>query len=86
MQRFLFPVFCLNGEAKMLNLDSSRNLGGIGAILLIISVVAFFAQPLLSVLGLVGAILLLIALYGLAQFYREKVYSTVVSTLSSLLL
>jgi len=70
----------------MLNLDSSRNLGGIGAILLIISVVAFFAQPLLSVLGLVGAILLLIALYGLAQFYREKVYSTVVSTLSSLLL
>jgi len=56
----------------MLNLDSSKNLGGIGAILLIISVVAFFAQPLLSVLGLLGAILLLVALYGLAQFYREK--------------
>jgi len=56
----------------MLTLDSSKNLGGIGAIFLIISVVAFFAQPLLSVLGLVGAVLLLVALNGLAQFYREK--------------
>ena len=56
----------------MLTLDPSRNLGGIGAILLVISVVAFFAQPLLSVLGLVGAVLLLFALHGLAQFYREK--------------
>ena len=57
----------------MLTLDLSRNLGGIGAILLVISVVAFFAQPLLSIMGLVGAVLLLVALYGLAQFYREKI-------------
>lgn len=56
----------------MVTLDSSRNLGGIGAILLVISVVASFAQPMLSIMGLVGAVLLLIALHGLAQFYREK--------------
>jgi len=56
----------------MLTLDLSRNLGGIGAILLVISVVVFFAQPLLSVIGLVGAVLLLVASHGLAQFYREK--------------
>ena len=56
----------------MLTVDLSMNLGGIGAILLVISVVAFFAQPLLSILGLVGAVLLLIALHGLAQVYREK--------------
>jgi uncharacterized membrane protein len=31
-----------------------------------------FAQPMLSIMGLVGAVLLLIALHGLAQFYREK--------------
>jgi uncharacterized membrane protein len=57
---------------KMKTLDSSRNLGGIGATLLVISAVAFFAQPLLLVMGLIGAILLLVALHGLAQFYREK--------------
>jgi uncharacterized membrane protein len=55
-----------------LNLDSNKNFGGIGAILLVISVVAFFAQPLLIIIGVVGAVLLLIALHGLAQFYREK--------------
>ncbi len=56
----------------MLTLDLGKNLGGIGAILMVISVVVFFAQPLLSVIGLVGAVLFLIALHGLAQFYREK--------------
>ncbi|HSQ49286.1 MAG TPA: DUF996 domain-containing protein [Candidatus Deferrimicrobiaceae bacterium] len=56
----------------MLTLDLSRNLGGIGAILLVISVVVFFTQPLLIVIALVGAVLLLVALHGLAQFYREK--------------
>ena len=59
-----------------MTLESSKTLGGIGAILLVIAVLAFFAQPLLAVVGIVGAILLLIALHGLADYYREKAIFT----------
>ena len=54
-------------------LDSSKNVGGIGAILIIIGALAFFVQPLLT-LGFcfVGAILMLFALHGLADYYKEK--------------
>lgn len=55
-----------------MTLDSSKNLGGIGAILLVIAAVAFFAQPILTVTGIVGAILVLLALRGLADFYKER--------------
>ena len=59
-----------------MTVESSKTLGGIGAILLVIAVLAFFAQPLLAVVGIVGAILLLIALHGLADYYREKAIFT----------
>jgi uncharacterized membrane protein len=55
-----------------MTLESSKTLGGIGAILLVVAVVAFFAQPFLSLMGIVGAILLLIAMHSLADYYREK--------------
>src|SRR3972149_10494475 len=57
-----------------MEIESSKNLGGIGALLI-------FAGPLLSalprvgvwtgLLSLVGAVLLLIALKGFADYYRE---------------
>ena len=54
-----------------MTLDSSKTLGGIGAILLFIGVITFFAQPLLAILGLIGIILVLVALHDLANNYKE---------------
>jgi uncharacterized membrane protein len=53
-------------------LDSSKTLGGIGAILLFIGVITFFAQPLLAILGLIGIILVLVAMHDLANYYKES--------------
>jgi uncharacterized membrane protein len=53
-----------------MTIESSKNLGGIGAILLFIG-----AIPLVSylwVVGFVGAVLVLVALHGFANFYRER--------------
>jgi uncharacterized membrane protein len=53
-----------------MNLDTSKTLGGVGAILLFIG-----AIPLVQyvwVLGLVGGFLILAALYGLDTFYGSK--------------
>jgi uncharacterized membrane protein len=53
-------------------LDSSRNFGGIGAILLLVAALGFFVEPLIALVGFVGAIFLLIALHGLADYYKER--------------
>jgi len=55
-----------------MTLDSSKTLGGIGAILLFIGVITFFAQPLLAILGLIGIILVLVAMHDLANYYKES--------------
>ncbi len=55
-----------------MTLDSSKNLGGIGAILLLVAFVAFFASPLISLIGVVGIIMILIAMHGLADYYKER--------------
>ncbi len=56
-----------------MTLESSKNIGGIGAIILFIGVIAFFVQPLITVgLGIIGAIMILVALHGLADYYRER--------------
>jgi uncharacterized membrane protein len=55
-----------------MTLESSKNLGGIGAILLIVASVAFFVQPLFSFIGIIGLIFILIALHGLAEIYQDK--------------
>jgi uncharacterized membrane protein len=53
-----------------MNLETSKALGGIGAILLFIGVIPFL--EFLWVVGIVGVILVLIALHGLADYYRER--------------
>ena len=52
-----------------MTLESSKTLGGIGAILLFIGVIPFFQYT--WVIGIVGAILILVALRGLANYYKE---------------
>lgn len=56
-----------------MTLQSNKTLGGIGALFLVISPpLAFVAGVFASVLGLVGLILVLIALKGLADHYNES--------------
>lgn len=54
-----------------MDLDVSKNLGGIGAILLVIGVLGVLGTIYASVLSLVGIILVLIAMKGLADYYNE---------------
>lgn len=55
-----------------MTLESSKTLGGVGALLMLISPFAgFVAGAFSSVLGLVGIILVLIAMKGLADHYNE---------------
>jgi uncharacterized membrane protein len=56
-----------------MDLDLSKNVGGVGAILLFIGGLAFFIQPLLTLgLVIVGALLMLISLHSLSDYYKEK--------------
>jgi uncharacterized membrane protein len=56
-----------------MDLDLSKNVGGVGAILLFIGGLSFFIQPLLTLgLVIVGALLMLISLHSLADYYKEK--------------
>ena len=55
-----------------MTLESSKILGGIGAILLFIGVITFFVQPFLAILGLIGIILVLVAMHDLASYYKES--------------
>ena len=53
-----------------MTLESSKNLGGIGAILLFIGVLPIIQY--MWVLGLVGIILIIVALNGLANYYSAR--------------
>ena len=53
-----------------MNLKSSKTLGGIGAILIVIGVLPYISQ--LAIIGLIGAILVLVALHGFASVYKER--------------
>ncbi len=53
-----------------MTLESSKNLGAVGAILMVVSPLGMGAFT--GVLGLVGLILLLIAVKGLSDHYREQ--------------
>ena len=59
-----------NREKKM-TLESSKILGGVGAILLLIGTIPF-AAPYSGVIALVGFVLVLVALHGLADYYKES--------------
>ena len=53
-----------------MTLESSKTLGGIGAILMFIGVLPFI-QLLWVIVDIIGAILVLVALHGLANYYKE---------------
>ncbi len=54
-----------------MNFDSSKIIGGIGALLLFIGCIPYLGGPTFGILPLVGLILLLIGLKGLADYYKE---------------
>ncbi len=55
-----------------MTLESNKILGGVGAILLLIGFLPVLGTSTFGVIGFVGLILVLIALHGLANFYKEK--------------
>jgi uncharacterized membrane protein len=54
-----------------MDLETSKILGGIGAILMLLGIFSSVV-PYISVLGLVGLILILVALHGLSSYYNEN--------------
>ncbi|MGD0159951.1 MAG: DUF996 domain-containing protein [Candidatus Bathyarchaeia archaeon] len=54
-----------------MSLESSKSLGVVGAILMLLGVFSF-GIPYISILGLVGFILILAALHGLGRYYNEN--------------
>jgi uncharacterized membrane protein len=57
-------------EGKRVTLESSKNIGGIGAILMFIGVLV--SGYSYGIVTLVGLILVMVAMYGLASHYRES--------------
>ncbi len=55
-----------------MDLTTSKNLGGVGAILMFIGPIVTFAGAWAGLLGIVGFILVLIALKGMADHYNES--------------
>lgn len=55
-----------------MNLESSKTLGGIGAILVLVGAVAFFFDTFLTAIALIGLILIVVAMKGLADYYKEN--------------
>jgi uncharacterized membrane protein len=53
-------------------LESSKILGGVGAILLLVGTLPFLSSYSFGILALVGLILILVGLNGLANIYRER--------------
>jgi uncharacterized membrane protein len=53
-----------------MTLESSKNLGGIGAILMLIGVLPYISTY--GIIEFIGAILVLIALHGLGSYYKES--------------
>jgi uncharacterized membrane protein len=56
---------------KKMTFETSKNLSAIGALLLVIGAVLGFAWSFSGIVSLIGIILLLIGLKGLANFYKE---------------
>ncbi len=54
-----------------MDLTTSKNLGGVGAILMVVAPLIMFAAPVAGLLGLIGFILVLIALKGFGDYYNE---------------
>lgn len=55
-----------------MDFQSYKTLGGVGALLFLLGCVAFFSPVAGGILGLIGLILILVALNGFADYYKEK--------------
>ena len=55
-----------------MDIQTNKWVGGIGTLLFIIGCVAFFSPVVGGLLELIGIILVLVALNGFADFYKEK--------------
>ncbi len=55
-----------------MTLESSKTLGGVGALLMFIGVFPYVGTYTFGVIELIGAILVLIALHGFASYYKEQ--------------
>jgi uncharacterized membrane protein len=67
---FILSKLTRKSEEKTMTLESSKTLGGVGSILLLIGVIPF-GQPYLDIVAFIGFILVLIGLHGLASYYKE---------------
>jgi uncharacterized membrane protein len=54
-----------------MTLETSKALGGVGALLVVVGFLGFFGTPYAGVLSLVGIIILLIGMKGMADHYNE---------------
>ncbi|MCW4052943.1 MAG: DUF996 domain-containing protein [Candidatus Bathyarchaeota archaeon] len=54
-----------------MDVETGKNLGGIGAILMALGPLGFFGSPYAGLLSLIGVILVLIAMKGLSDYYNE---------------
>jgi uncharacterized membrane protein len=72
MEKLLFLKRRKKHEGKNLTLESSKSLGGIGAILLLIGVLPYISEVTFGIIAIVGIIAILVALHGLANVYNEK--------------
>jgi len=52
--------------------ESSKNLSAVGALLIVIGAISGFAVSFSGIVSIIGIILLLIGLKGLANFYKEE--------------
>lgn len=59
-------------EVNEMSLESNKTLGGVGALLMVIGFIGMFAIPYTAFLVLVGIIIVLISLKGLAEHYQES--------------
>jgi len=54
-----------------MTLESDKTLGGVGALLVVIGFLGFFASGYVAILALIGMIITLIALKGMSDHYKE---------------
>jgi len=75
---------------KKMSFESSKNLSAIGALLIVLGAVIGIVWSFSGVLSLIGIILLLIGLKGLASFYKEDgifnnaLYSMIIAIVGSI--
>ena len=70
MKKLLFIKRRQKAEEKKMSLETSKNLGGVGAILILVG--SLVTTYTFGVLTLIGVILVFIALNGLANYYHER--------------